>query len=272
MVIAITCTGCGNGINTRDVFRYLKEAEEGSELYFSVYEGKTTTIYTLEENKQVKKILKELSRVKAVPVSDWNPAEEQEPYYGIAVKALGGTSLQMFFANGKVMLEDGRQYEFDYDLSKFQGKYAWSKTDYRAGCYVPCAYYLAHTEEGFDERFLTESNREVNDKIEILFDLEKGEDEFDDIYMWDCVIYNNMGMDFVYGAEQDVEVEIDGAWYHVPIRRSPVIYDSAERTVPMGGSREITFYMEEYDDLPKGKYRVLAIGKDVCGAMEFNIN
>lgn len=83
------------------------------------------------------------------------------------------------------------------------------------------------------------------------------------------VTYTNGGAErWEYGLDYDIQVLLNGAWYEVPcVPGNWIIHDILCR-VDVGESREETYWLEPYGDLPAGQYRLAAEGM----AVEFTVD
>lgn len=254
--------GCGSKVYKKDVSDYFDDAKvENSAFAFYVYDGSTTTVRYLYDADQEKEILKSLKKAKALPVADWTPSKGAVPFYGISIGGSEG-DLTALYAGGFVVLGDGRVYDTDYNFSGLEGKYAWRDMAYFGGLAIPGAYYAALGQNGWKKEFLSVSDLDVNDRIEM-----KVTDKNGDAYTFE--ITNKMGMDWVYGEYFSVEVFLDDEWYMIPAKTDYAVNDIAF-ILPMDGTGTKTYDIKPYGELPNGKYRIVIKGRDVCSAYVFN--
>ncbi len=256
--------GCGSSVNTKEVTEYLDAASvETSALVFYVYDGSTTTVRFLFDKDQEKEILKAVSRPKAMPVADWSPSKGDAPFYGIEIYGTD-SSLTVFFADGHVILGDGRAYEMDYSFQGYEGRYAWRETNYYGGMYMPCSHYVVLGRSGWKTELMNESDRVVNERL-VMNEISSSNG------IVEVKITNNMGMEWRCGEYYDLEVMIADTWYKVPIIESYAVNDIAY-TLPMGETHTGKYDLSHFGDLPKGRYRLIVEGSDVCAAMEISLD
>lgn len=254
--------GCGSSVSKKEVSEYLADASpDTSALAFYVYDGRTTTVRYLFDEKSVKEILADLSKVKALPVADYGVSKASVPFYGISIGAGDLGELEILFADGFAILGDGRGYEFDFDFSGFEGRYAWQETTYIGGMALPCSYYVANGQTGWRQEFLTASDSNINESLAVEKISESGTS-------LQLQITNNLGMDWRYGEYWHLEALLDGTWYKLP-SKSPIFVNDIAYELPMGDSRTHTYNLSYYGELPKGAYRLVIEGSEVDAAYGF---
>ncbi len=255
--------GCGSSVSKKEVSEYLKDASpESSALAFYVYDGSTTTIRYLFDERSIKDILSELSKVKAFPVADYGVSKASAPFYGINIGSRSGEDLNILFAGGFAILADGRGYEFDYDFTGFESRYAWRETQYCGGMAMPCSYYVANGQSGWKKEFLNPCNSDVNNRLVVKKTGENGT-------KLELEVTNNLGMDWIYGEYWGLEILLDDTWYAVPLKKDLTVNDIAYG-LPMGESRKHTYDLSYYGELPEGSYRLVISGLDIDAAYDFS--
>ncbi len=260
--LATPLCGCGSSVSKKEVSEYLKDASpESSALAFYVYDGSTTTVRYLFDEKSIKDILSDLSKVKALPVADYSVSKASVPFYGINIGGRSGEDLSIIFAGGYAILADGRGYDFDHTFSGIEGRYAWRDTEYYGGMVMPCSYFVASGPTGWNKEFLNPGNSNVNNRLVAKKTSESGTKP-------ELEITNNLGMDWIYGESWGLEVQLDDTWYTVPLKK-PLAVNSIALQLPMGESRKHTYDLSYYGDLPAGIYRLVIFGLDVDAAYNF---
>ena len=262
LVAVVSLNGCGTSVSTKEVAEYLADATpESSALAFYIYDGSTTTVRYLFDKKAIREILDDLSKVKALPVVDYGISKTEVPFYGISIGSSSTDGIRILFAGGFAILADGRGYKFDYDFGKYLNKYAWQETMYIGGLSMPCEYWIASGQLGWNKDFLNMRDNEINDGLKVEM-LNEGESQIE------LEITNNMGMNWRYGEYRWLEVQLDDEWYVVPTREPLYVNDIAYEMF-MGDSRKHTYYMSYYGELPQGTYRIVIDGTDADAAYEF---
>ncbi len=256
--------GCGSSVNTKQVSEYLENASiDTSALAFYSYDGSTTTVRFLFDKGQKMEIINNISKLKATPVADWSLSKGDIPFYGVEIYG-DDDYLSVLFAGGHVILGDGRVYEMNYSFQGYDGKYAWSETEYYGGMYMPCSHYAVLGQTGWKKELMNESDRVVNERLVVkeIFSLDK---------TVEVEITNNMGMDWSYGEYYDFEVLIDDTWYKVPIAESYAVNDIAY-ILPMGETQTRKYDLGPFGELPNGRYRLIIDGADVSAAMNISVD
>jgi hypothetical protein len=131
MALALTAAGCA-AKNDKEHVSQKAEAEEPYEsedndflanaspetsaLAFYQYDGKAVTREFLFDTKEVKKVLKELSKVRIKEALDWSPEQVTAPIYGVDIGGKDGYTVFGVWSNGYWITEDGMAYEYDYDF------------------------------------------------------------------------------------------------------------------------------------------------------------
>ena len=266
VIAMLALSACGN-YSTKEIEDYLLNATpESSVIELFVSDGKTTDVYMIADVPTEKKILIELSDVKAVPVADWNPTANDLPFYGIWIGSSGG-ELDVFFAGDYAITGEGKAYKYKYDFRKLLGQYEWRLMHTIDGISVPCLYYAALTQVGWNQDILNRSSFSVCDRFEV-----SGTEDKDGVI--DITPKNNTGNELRCGEYWYFEVNLNGVWYSVPSKK-PVVVNDIAYIVPNGQTYsktcDIKFY---YGDIPKGTYRIVVPGHDsdgnaVYGAYEF---
>ncbi len=255
-------TGCGSTVSKKEVSDYLATATpESSSLAFYIYDGSTTTVRYLSDSKSTEKILSALSKVKASPVADYGVSKGAVPFYGISIGSSGSEDLNILFAGGYAILGDGRGYEFDYNFSGFENRYAWKNIEYIGGMAMPCSYFIANTQTGWQKGFLVSTDSDVNSR---LVTEKTGESNT----KLELKITNNLGMDWRYGEYRHLETQLDGEWFKVPAKTAYAVNDIGYE-LPMEESRTHSYDLSYYGDLPAGIYRLVIDGSDADAAYEF---
>ncbi len=264
LVVAAFCAlaGCGSSVNKKEVAEYLKAANpDSSALLFYTYDGSTTTRRVLYDKDSKEEILKDISKLSALPVADWTPSKGDVPFYGIIIGGDNG-DLEILFAGGYAILADGRTYKMSYSFQGYEGRYAWQDMDYFGGMAMPCAYFATLGSSGWNRDLLNESDAVVNDRIVVT---RTGENNG----IIDVEITNNMGMNWFFGDYWHLEVKLEDTWYRVP-SKEPVFVNDIGHELAMGQSMKKSYDMNYYGELPSGRYRLIIDGSDVQGALEID--
>ena len=72
-------------------------------------------------------------------------------------------------------------------------------------------------------------------------------------------LVNNSEEEWIFGEYYHLEVQLDGVWYHVPNAPGKMwmVHDLAY-ILPSGGSKDMTYSLWCYGELPAGHYRLVA--------------
>ncbi len=251
ITLLFVITGCGKKVYTGEISDYLKDARpDSSVISYYLYDGNNTVRYYLGDVDAEKDILEKLSKIKAYPVADWSPSQNDLPFYAIEIGGVNG-QISILFAQNMAILGDGRAYSFKCDVpGLMEGRTFWDETHTFSGIILPGEYYCANTMNGWNSDFLNQSTAVINDDLKVTFSSEN-EDSLN--------IKNETGSTWVYGSKYFLEVCLDGTWYYLPSKTWMVFNDIAY-IVESGKTGTLKYDLRPFGDLPQGSYRIVIPG------------
>ena len=248
-------SGCGKTVSNG----LMKNASSGtSALSFYTYDGKTVTDSTIFDTPTTQRLLNELDAVKATAADNWSLEDITLPIYGLNIGDINGWGIFVAWSNGYWITQTGKAYKFNYDFAALAEKYPVSdKREFSDFSVMPCAYHLAQDENGWSSALLTPAaEQKAPDGIAMSLEA----------WNKDAVtvnIKNNSGEDWMYGEYFGLEVQLDGVWYGIPTTPENWGFPSIGLIVPSGKTREHTYTLSMYGELPAGTYRLVTHGLSV---------
>lgn len=271
ILLFIFClSGCGrksNGLFTSDTQRdydWLRIVE---------YEGGSGTGCYAEEAKAIGEIFEKLDGVSAKKAEEWSPKLVTYPIYAIVATYKEKESIIPeyfcgYWSNGYYISADGSAFQFSYDFDKLTDKSVFTGTTEDISIAdMPMSGILVSDTSGWKKEFLTEaaSANEVSGLVAQMV-------EFTDKEL--TISYEHQGeISVEFGPEEYVlEVELDGTWYELPPERLWRTDMGQWHEINPGGQGTECLDLSVYGDLPNGRYRYVAEGKDErISIVEFDI-
>ena len=244
LVAFLLLCGCGSEEAAATVDLMPNAQPDTSALTLYLYDGQTITRrHLFEDTIYRENVMKDFHEAKAtavaIDVSTLTP-----PFYGIE---MGAGELGMVCGTGNT-------YTFDYDFDAFLQTHPWDEPDAFSNLAVmPCANFVAKTENGWNKAFLTEA--EPLDPPEGVFVTEALTTDNEIIMEFT----NQSGEEWGYGYDYGLRVLLDEAWYYVPAEREMAFIEIL-CMLPDGVSTSETYSLEPYGFLPAGEYRLVTQG------------
>lgn len=227
-----------------------------SALRFVAYDGENTKLWYLFNNLQEKEILRAISNVPAEKDDNWSPELFAAPAYGFEISDTDGWVLEAVWSNGYWITQDGEAYSFDFDFGTFSDKYDWSEESVSsAAAALPCAHIICRDGDKWyaDRLFSSYYDEPAPDYISTEL-VGQTEDKL-------TVKYTNCGSEeWLYGTHFSVDVCLGGEWYNVPTVTGEWSFTDIGLILMPEQSREETYDLSMYGELPSGQYRVVANG------------
>lgn len=227
-----------------------------SALKFFAYDGENTKLWYLFNNSQEKEILRAISNVPAEKADNWSPELFAAPAYGFEISDIDGWVLEAVWSNGYWITQDGVAYSFDFDFGTFSDKYDWSDESVSsAAAALPCAHIICRDGDKWyaDRLFSSYYDEPAPDYISAEL-VGQTEDKL-------TVKYTNSGSEeWLYGTHFSVDVCLGGEWYNVPTVIGDWGFNDIGLILMPEQSREETYDLSMYGELPSEKYRVVANG------------
>lgn len=253
LALPFALTGCGGGN------RLLADASPSSSvLTLYRYDGETALWADLWNLEEEEALLDALSAVEAKKAPEWTPAMVTLPVYSLTIGRTDGWALEAVWSNGYWIDQEGAAYRFDCDWEELLS--GCSLTDTRS---QPSAtglsgfrYLVQQGDTWFPDRMAPAGELEAPEGVSMALAGREGDTL--------TVAYTNSGTErWEYGLDYDIQVLLDGAWYNVPCVPGNWVTLSVACIVSAGESREETYWLEPYGDLPAGQYRLAAEGMTV---------
>lgn len=260
------CSGAdaGNGLPTAgDVGNELLAAAspDTSALTFYICEdGQNVRRLTMYDSGVEQTILDELARVAAKPAPDWTARDVTMPVYGLEIGRKDDEPgwLEAAWSNGYLIISDGSAYEFDFDFPALRTSFNWRDSDEGLSVgSLPCSRALSLDGEKWISSMLTPA-QELKAPAGISMALDYLNFTGDE-RMAAVTFTNGNDVEWCYGTYYHLDVELDGAWYAVPPERELAFNDIA-MIIPAGESRQESYNISPYGELPAGTYRIVAEG------------
>jgi len=225
---------------------------ETSALALYQYNGAEVTREFLFDTKEVKKAVKELSKVAIKEAADWTPGKLTTPVYGVDIGGKDGYTVFGVWSNGYWITEEGVAYEYDYDFEKLINNYNWESPDsFKYLTVLPCARYLMLKDDKWYPKMMTPApEKDAPAGIELIITKQTTD-------MLTAEIKNNTGEEWFFGEYFSLEVHVDGNWYLVPETPGSWAFHDIGLIIPAKESMEMEYHLIMYGDLPAGEYRLV---------------
>ena len=267
MALALTAAGCAAKNDKEHVSQKAETEEpyesedndflanaspETSALAFYQYDGKAVTREFLFDTKEVKKVLKELSKVRIKEALDWSPEQVTAPIYGVDIGGKDGYTVFGVWSNGYWITEDGMAYEYDYDFEKLAKDYKWESPDsFSSLTILPNARHLMlHDGKWYPKMMMPASEKDAPAGIELTIAKRTTD-------MLTAEIKNNSGREWFFGEYFSLEVNVDDNWYRVPEMPGNWAFHDIGLILPSKETTDMEYPLKMYGELPAGKYRLV---------------
>ncbi len=231
---------------------------------------KETTLYDYQVRKD---IIKKLSEIPAYPVEGWSADLVTEPLFSVYVIDKNGGPLLGVWSNGYFIMQDGKVYRCDADLSLIRSLLGdAASTDYS----VCIMRYLTQK----DGQWIPERLRPAKEPAASPEDISVSLKKYDHGKIT-VSFKNDRQTEWVYGEMFTLQVCLDGTWYAVPdLPDRHFVFVAIGYSLPAGESVSKTYdlaygYLNPElpaGRLPAGTYRLLLdFGPDNDLTVEFQI-
>ncbi|MBR6405521.1 MAG: hypothetical protein IKS18_04905 [Lachnospiraceae bacterium] len=256
MTVMMLMTSCGKG---NAVFRNM--TLEGSALsFFDMEDGTSYRNRTTFDADKEGEFLKALSSTKATPVENWSFQDMTYPVYGFYLIDSDRFMQQFAWSNGILFTEDGKKYKFDFDFAAVTADYPFKSTatlTNLAG--FPCARQFMQLGDSWNTKFMS-IGQEPENRYDVAYEIVSLDQKYLTVRFT-----NHMDDAYTYGEYYALQVLVGDSWYEVPPFMSVTVHDLAYVLSPEQ-SRELSYWIEPYGELPAGHYRVL----NGLGALEYD--
>lgn len=218
-------------------------------LYLAVYDGETTTYWSLYDDTQEQALLAALSdAVGKRRVSDWTPEQVTLPVCGLTLGA-GGETMELAWSNGYWITPEGEVRRGE--LLELEA-YAWEDPRSCASTAgLPCAALLCRRGDSWRTDMLppAEPLTEAEGLTLTAAGLTEG--------VLHTRLRNETGEEALYGEGFTLQVLLDGLWRDVPVRNARM-FNLLGYPLPAGETAEVDFDIGDvYGSLPAGHYRLV---------------
>lgn len=227
------------------------------------YDGKTVKRWFLFDSSVEKEVLNALSLVDVKKADSWSPEQVNFPVYGLEICDMEGWDIQAAWSNGYWIAQDGTAYSFNYDFEALKADYDWTDEDvFETVSVLPCSRLLCQSKEGWFPAMLSPAGAlSAPDNISLSL-ISQTDDTL-------TVMFSNHGKEeWTYGKGFGLHTLIDGVWYVVPTVPGSWGVEDIAMILPAGKSREETYNLTFYGNLPGGNYRLAIEGLTV----EFSVD
>ena len=201
-------------------------------------------------------ILKRLSAVNAVPVTDWTAEQVKLPVYGIEIGTKDGMGIHAAWSDGYLILRDGSVYKFDFDFSALETDYGWeySRTPSSLSS-MPCGRLLSEGQNGWIANHLSPADELTAPKGITMVLKEQSTDKIS------VELTNNSGTEWCYGEYFSLQVLLNGTWYSVPVLDDlNYAFNDIGIILSAGKTQAKSYSLGSYGTLPAGTYRLVMYG------------
>lgn len=254
----ILLTSCGSNA------LFETAAVDNGVMILYVNDGSGTRELWLSNNGAEHEIIDKLSSVNAKPV-EWTPYELEYPIYTIETGSTGMGLFHAVWCGGTLLTSDGSAYRFDYDFEKLIKSYYWEDKETFDYSFSPCqrllcerdgVWYTENMLKSEQVAYLRTSEPQKGVSLEISELTEK-----DGKSTISAVIRNDSGEEYCFGKYYSLEVLLDGEWYYVPsLPDRPLFVEEIGLLLDDSSSRDMTYSLWYWGDLPAGTYRLVVYG------------
>ena len=225
---------------------------ETSALALYQYDGTEVTREFLFDTKEVKKAVKELSKVAIKEAADWTPDKVTMPVYGVDIGGKDGCTVFGVWSNGYWITEEGAAYEYDYDFGKLVHDYKWESPDSFTNVTVlPCARHLMLKDGKWYPQIMSPAP-EKDAPVGIALTIAGQTTD-----MLTAEIENNSGNEWFFGEYFSLEVKVEENWYLVPPVPGNWAFHDIGLILSSKDSTEMEYHLRMYGELPAGEYRLV---------------
>ena len=221
--------------------------------YFDGTAGKSRMLYDAAAEKE---ILAELGKIRAKPVEDWSPAKVTYPVYGLSIGSADGEGIEAAWCDGYLLMRDGSVYEFDYDFGALAENYGWEYLrDIDSAAELCCGRYLAEGAGKWYPIHMTKAIlKDAPEGISMKLTAAGRES-------LTAELTNDSGEVWCFGEYFSLQVRLYDEWYAVPTTpEHNWAFTDIGLLLDAGQTREETYLLMRYGDLPAGVYRLVVEG------------
>lgn len=262
LICILTLAGCGKSGGAGNTL--LDNASpETSALTLYACDGETVTVRTMYDAAVEEQLLSSLSAVPAEKAEDWSPEQVTLPVYGLEIGGKDGYSVEAAWSNGYWIAADGSAYRFQFDFGTLAADYEWRDEDRRTDAtFLPCMRLLCQNGDSWRSDLLTPAQEpSAPEGISIELVRQSAQEV--------TVALTNSGQEeWTYGEHFYLDVLLDGTWYAAPPIPGSWGFNDIGLILPAGETREKSYDLTMYGELPAGRYRLVTSGGP---AAEFDV-
>jgi len=253
ILLLLLLPGCAGSVD-------LMPGADAEKLHIYQFDGETSRQVTLY-GKDAGKLLRILREREYKPV-EVDPTALRPPVYGFKGDSMEGwDSVGGLWADGVFLCEDGSAYALDLDFSHWFEESHENADRLRL---IPCIHFLAKAGKQWNTEYLYAMEYEMEPPPGISAELveQNGADV--------TVCFTNQSQSRWHYYDFDLEVEIGGIWYWVPLAEvlPSVQPQKAGIPVEVGASEKVAVSLDRYGELPRGDYRLIINGLSVNFSVE----
>lgn len=252
--LLLSLTACGRRDNGLFVYDSADARPTAVQLFVCGENGKLNAC-TLGSVSDTRKLVEQLSKVRATEVPDWSLETIGYPIYGMCFTSRNGQEYDAVWTNGCWIDGEGQAWRFDYDFETMRSDYAFEPD--KSGvtmAELPCVRYLAEGNEGWNSAFMTPAH-ELDAPVGITMTV----DSYTPAELT-ATILNDTDEYWEYGEAFSLQVLLENQWYHVPRYRHRVAVNAIAYLVEPNSSRTGIKPLSLYGELPAGTYRLVVEG------------
>lgn len=243
---------CGENENTL----FAAASPETSALELQWFDGAKGESRLLFDQAAEKEILAALGKVRAKKTEDWLPEKVTYPVYGLWIGTKEGEGVQAAWCDGYLLLRDGSVYKFDYDFAALTEKYKWeTMREISSAAELYCGRFLAEGGGRWYPIHMTPATLKAAPEGISLKLTAAGPESLT------AELTNASGESWCFGKYFSLQVRLYDEWYEVPpTPEHNWGFEDIGLILAPGQTREETYPLMMYGDLPKGVYRLVIEG------------
>ena len=250
--LLLSLCACGGKKNT--LFAEASPESSALELqWFDVTAGESRILYDTASEKE---ILAELEKVRAKKVEDWSPEKVTYPAFGLWIGSEDGEGVQCAWCDGYLLMRDGSVYEFDYDFYALAENYDWEYLrDIDSAAELYCGRFLAEGGGKWHPIHMTPAAEKIPPEGISMTLTEANRENLT------AELTNASGESWCYGEYFSLEALLGDTWYAVPTTPEHNWgFTDIGLILEPGQTREETYNLLMYGELPAGTYRLVVEG------------
>jgi hypothetical protein len=245
LFLTLTMTACGQ--KAGDLMQ--NASPETSALALYTWDGETAESQLLYDTAQEEQLLDILNALPAKKLETYTVADG--PIYALEIGDTEGTLVTALWCDGVWITASGDAYAVDLPVETLLTDYDWEDRDTVSLQIIPNIRFLATDGTTWNTAYLTPaSDMTPPDGVTLTADAVDGD-------IVTASFSNDGSEEFIYGYYYGLQAQVDGQWYNVPVAENFGVIDLASM-LPAGSTRQETYNLSFYGDVPDGTYRLAA--------------